>query len=163
LWVAALAACIGGAIAPANAQAPGPIPTVTKDINAPGLNPYQAMGTQVSDTDEFRFPVVPAGKRLVITNVTAQACVTKFGGSIDARLFTDANDFIGSFQNHLGPFGFTGAFTSTTLFFVLNQQVLVYVEPNATPAAILSVSNNCPNAEFRRITISGYLVNLPES
>jgi len=134
-------------------------PIVIGNINEPGLNPYQSDGTRISDSDFYTFQPVPPGKRLVVTNVTAKTCVIKSDWLIDAALVKET--FPSGFISYLGPFGYQGAIGGN-LFFGINQSVLVYYEPNEVPNAYVSSGgNNCLNANFTHMSISGYLVNLP--
>jgi hypothetical protein len=127
-----------------------PVP-VTGTVNAnPApqiLNPYQTQGA-IGDSATcapqctITFPVVPAGKRLVITNVSAQA-----GANNDPMVIE------GNGASYFVPKPYPAAS-------YLNAPVTVYFEPGSTPSARFFVPNATEHTSLI-VTFVGYFVPIP--
>jgi hypothetical protein len=142
-----------------NANGPGSSPfqqTVTFSANPPSACRAIPTSPQVCD---FQFPAVPAGKRLVVTNVSGM-------------LFVDGPGAVGAIQFFPGPtIGalFLGTYPNTSNggtenMFGLNAPVLFYVEAQTSlgfrvnASAPVAIDNN--GTVTSSITVSGYFVSL---
>jgi hypothetical protein len=124
-----------------------PVP-VTGTVNAnPApqiLNPYQKQGS-IGDSATcspqciINFPIVPAGSRLVLTNVSAQ-----LGASNDTFVIE------GNGASYFVPKGYPTAS-------YLNAPLTVYFEPGSTPTARFYVPNATEHTSLI-VTFVGYLV-----
>jgi hypothetical protein len=96
----AISAAAAVSLAPctwANATPPPPV-TLVQNVNEPGLNPYQKFiifnqgGAHCYDfACTVEFPAVPAGKRLVITYVSAQFALAGGGTLASVAVASSAN------------------------------------------------------------------------
>ena len=118
------------------------IPGYIMNSNA---DPYQAMASVADSTTcpggqcILNFPTVPAGKRLVITSVSAQI------GTVANELILEGNGvafFVPKSDPNIG---------------VLASQVTVYFEAETTPTARIFVGNS-PQHTSLIVTLVGYLV-----
>jgi hypothetical protein len=129
-------------------SAPVPV-TGTVNVNPATqiLNPYQTQGS-VSDSSTcapqciISFPAVPAGKRLVITNVSAQ-----LGASID--IFVIEGNGVAFFVPKAYP---TASYLTTP--------VTVYFEPASIPTARFFVQDATQHTSLI-VTFVGYFVPIP--
>lgn len=138
---------------------------LTQNIDEPGRNPYQESYfsylndcAAASKFCNFNFSVVPAGKRLVITHVSAYVDIqngqlpncniqSNFGGSQYAVAF---------FTGVRGPTS-TG---STRIF--INQDLQMYLGPGETPHAFCGlVSTSDTFAGAGNMELSGYFIQNP--
>ncbi len=109
--------------------------------SALALNPYQQGGSIDAATCTqciIRFPVVPAGKTLVITNVSAQI------GSISNVIVIE-----GTTAAYFVPIGYVGAT-------YLNQPVTIYFNAGSTPTARIFNPNPSQHTSLI-VTLTGYL------
>jgi hypothetical protein len=153
---------------------------LVQNINEPGLNPYWSQLNILPDAApgcsnplgatgglcEIVFPKVPAGKRLVITNVTG--VITAAAPGIPAPGIVlrglDANGNL-SGTPILMPSSTvtpgTRSFSAVNLIGI-NASVLAYYDAGITP--VIDIALTSYFAEFPpnsgSVTISGYLVNL---
>jgi hypothetical protein len=108
-------------------------------------DPYQAMASVADSTTcpggqcILNFPTVPAGKRLVITSVSAQL------GTVANALVLEGN----------GVSFFVPKSDPNILF--LASQVTVYFEAGTTPTARIFVGNSAQHTSLI-VTLVGYLV-----
>jgi hypothetical protein len=116
-----------------------------KDIMKIDLDPYQAMASVPDSTTcpggqcILNFPTVPAGKRLVITNVSAQ-----LGPAAD-QLVLEGNGvsfFVPKSDPNIG---------------FLASEVTVYFNAGTTPTARIFVGNSTQHTSLI-VTLVGYLV-----
>jgi hypothetical protein len=116
-----------------------------EDIMNTKLDPYQAMAS-IGDSTTcpggqciLNFPTVPAGKRLVITNVSAQL------GPASNQLVLEGNGvsfFVPKSDPNIG---------------YLTSEVTVYFDAGTTPTARIFVGNS-PQHTSLIVTLVGYLV-----
>jgi hypothetical protein len=139
---------------------------LTQNIDEPGRNPYQesffAYMTNCAAASKFcnfTFSTVPAGKRLVITHVSAYVDVqngmlpncnlqSDFGGSQYAEAF---------FTGVRGP---VSAGPSTRIF--INQELQLYFGPGETPhgfCGLVSTTDSFSGAG--NMELSGYYISNP--
>lgn len=134
-------------------------PAYTKNVDEKGRIPYQTEQLIITSTCTFNgflyfcnheLPAVPAGKRLVIEQVTMFAALAS--GDPDSFRFIDAvsNGTLAWIQPT-----FSRRPTIPTHFF-LDRPVHVYYEPNQTPSIRFSASGQPLSIEF---TVHGYLID----
>jgi hypothetical protein len=165
----------------------GNIPSVTvagtvntKSVDEPGRTPYlakQAFGLTCQPTtfEEMRrgrqcnatFPAVPAGKRLVIQQVSGDLIIDSFVGAdpllvtgivqgqtaqtahfVTVAFFTHATDLTASFFHEIYRF---------------KEAVVTYVDPGDAPqvAVLYDTDRLAANLLGGSVTISGYVVDTP--
>jgi hypothetical protein len=175
IWMAAglaLLAVLGGLAAkPALAQVRA---AIVENVDEPGRNPYAstvffangfefpAGGTCGSSQCELHFQTVPAGKRLVVTNVIGNVYVDTPGVISPVLLFPLGNS--GQGTTMMLPSGLMAGTYQGSNMIGISAEVRAYFEPGATPAisiipigAISALGSKGSTA----ITLSGYLVSLP--
>ena len=145
---------------------------ITGNVDEPGRNPFQQTfefsanppsacrsiptSPQVCD---FQFPLVPGGKRLVVTNVTGLVFVDQPG--VVGRVEFNPGPTVGS--TFLGTYPNSGI-GGTENMMGINAPVLFYVEAGTflglriDASAPVAIDNN--GAVRSSITVSGYFVNL---
>jgi hypothetical protein len=104
------------------------------------------------------FPVVPAGKRLVITDFSGQSFAPSGCFVVEISLST-SNEGGGNFGN---PITYAIPHQSRLPeLFNFHERMLAFVEPGSSP--FLTVTASCPGLSVGQqiATISGYFVNLP--
>ena len=135
--------------------------TPVNEVDATGKHPYQhRMGFNPGPANcpnnfycVVTFPAVPGGKRLVVTNVSAQYSLTAGGSQasvsigVDGDLFGDLLDLIAT------PIGGNRFLTSSSITY--------FVEPGRSPSVFLSGTNVTPLNNSAFVTITGYLVSVP--
>jgi hypothetical protein len=132
---------------------------LVQSVDEPGRNPYQSFVLLSSCNTQFNcflpFTKVPAGKRLVATNVAGLIPVTSPGGIAAVSL---GNQSAGPpivplatiFQGMIG-----------TNNYAVNSTIKAYFEPNDTPILLLNTSGALTQSEFGVVNLSGYLVSVP--
>jgi hypothetical protein len=145
--------------APAHAQRAA----IVQSVDEPGRNPYQESiaNTNCRTTQfcNFAFATVPAGKRLVLTNIS---------GYVDTGVGTFPNGIV---QSSLGGSAYaTLHFTGTrgsqagSLGFrmYINEQVLAYFGPGESISGFYGLSSTTDTfSGGSRLTLTGYYINLP--
>ena len=133
---------------------------LVQNVDEPGRNPYQeaqfvTCGTQNCN---FLYAVVPAGKRLVLTNVSGYVDVhggtlpntyvqSSFGGSPFATVFVP---------------GIRGTVNSNSTRIVYNSQVTAYFGPGEQPSGFYGLFSTSDSfAAGGLMVLTGYYVNLP--
>jgi hypothetical protein len=129
-----------------------PVPTTDRD--ATGRNLYQAVSncSNVPNPCVIAFPAVPAGKRLVITHVSALAVMPSATALVVVEL--RGGNIFQFLPSVASPGNFTGQFDS-----IVNQEVLAAYEVGQTPevdgfAATVSTFTVVAS-------ISGYMIDVP--
>lgn len=156
---AALAlACAGLLAAPVMAQTRA---AIVQSIDEPARNPYQEVqfnvacrGTTVCN---FTFATVPAGKRLLVTNI-AGYLDTSGGGLPNCFL---SSGFGGKEYVSLPFSGVRGATTAVGGRIVLNHSVTAYFGPGEPVTAFCQPSINETVSGGALLMLSGQYVNLP--
>ena len=123
---------------------------LVSNVDEPGRIPYQTDQGCNAATGicSAALPPVPAGKRLVITNVSGTAETTQPNGNLLLlRLSGSPETFI--------PTTFQG--TNPSNVFVFNQTVLKFYDAGATPTVELDGTEGTP--ALARFTLSGYLLD----
>lgn len=135
---------------------------LVQSIDEPGRNPYQetlsntsCRGTTVCS---FNFATVPAGKRLVLTNIS---------GYVDTGAGTLPNGFVSSNfgGNAYATLAFTGVRGPTsglgTRMFV-NHSVQAYFGPGESPNGLFHINGSGDiMSGGALLMLSGYFVNVP--
>ena len=105
------------------------------------------------------FPVVPAGKRLVITDFSGQARAAG-GCKIASIALGTSNEGGGSFGH---PFTFAVPHPNPAVAEVadFHESILAFVEAGSSPSFEVAASCAGLSAGLQVVTISGYLVSLP--
>ena len=132
-------------------------PAVSQTIRAalvrtedePGRNPYQERMPLIGPGTELDFSVVPAGKRLVVTHVSAQLLNTQSQRNPD---FLSLSPLQGTEQNTLEFV--TGSLVRDGRYTIMNSDVRLYIEAGNQPVARFQ-----QDLEDVNITLSGYYVN----
>ncbi len=138
--------------------------TQVSDINAPWRNPYQHRITFTPNPTDCpnnlyciaTFPAVPAGKRLVVTNVSTQYSLTTpvtdaaVSIGVDGSLLSDTLDLpapvkIGDNDSR----------------FVASASITYFVESGHSPTVILQGTYVTPVTFGTTVSITGYLVSVP--
>jgi hypothetical protein len=150
----------GGADA---ATAPVSAMTVTQvqNVNEPGLNPYQhfvsfnqGTGYCYNFACTIEFPVVPDGKRLVITYASASFGLQSGGTLASVALASSAN------QNNQVMLP-APALDGLGRFYLSGSPVTFYVDEGHRPVMILGGQYMLTNGEYSaQVSVVGYLVNL---
>jgi hypothetical protein len=131
-------------------------PVLFVNVNDPGRIPYQSRLEQGGVNDQFTFPQVPGGHRLVIQHVSVRAIVNPPSTEVFVQVMSSqpivANIFISFFPVAVMPF--SGTFSPALA--VADQPVLGYIEAGFSPIVnvILSPPNN-PN--FTDVILTGYM------
>jgi hypothetical protein len=130
---------------------------LVSNVDDPGRIPYRVVESFSQQDCEFGCqggaPLVPAGKRLVITNVSGDLSTTVPGG-------TWISLTIGQFFSHHAsvPMISSGS-TQGTNFFGFNQQVLIVIDPGDGLNAIVFNGGGAGHITSAVITLSGYLLD----
>jgi hypothetical protein len=137
---------------------------LVQNVDEPGRNPYQESSPCTfgisNQSCTLQFSAVPAGKRLVLTNI---------GGSINVMngvfpIGTIASSLVGS-QNAFVPFtavrGAPNGVCGGCLTVYFDQQVRAYFGPGEVPNGMLEVHNQGAFTNGGPLVLSGYFVNLP--
>jgi len=155
------AATLGLAPAAHAASEPPPPVTLVQNVNEPGLNPYQKFisfnqgGAYCYNfACSVEFPAVPAGKRLVITYVSAQFGLASGGTLASVALTTSSNEN----NQELLP---APALDGLGRFYICASPVTFYVNAGDHPVVIMGgqymLDNNSNGAQ---VSVTGYLVTL---
>jgi hypothetical protein len=154
------AAMLGAfAITPALAQTRA---ALVKNVDEPGRAPYQHtvdFSPGECTTPSFcivEFPAVPAGKRLVVENITVYAAVAE-GGAPTLLAFGDL--FVTNQGNRyvLAP-AFTQSMTAFgSTFHALDRAVRVYYEPGEIPKVKIGASASF--VIISNMSLHGYLID----
>ena len=137
---------------------------LVKNVDEPGRQPYQSMvefNTSIPDCpiNSFcivGFPVVPAGKRLIVQHVTVLIAVAS-GGQPNYLAFGD------SFSTNTGnvaivqPNFTQGSSVLGSFFWFLDRDVHVYYEAGGTPKLKVGASANF--AFVGNASLHGYLID----
>jgi hypothetical protein len=145
------------AVAPATA----PPVTLVQNVNEPGLNPYQHFLTFNQSTAycynfacTIEFPVVPTGKRLVITYASAQFALASGGTLASVALASSANEN----NQMLLP---APVIDGLGHFYLAGSPVTFFVEAGDRPVMILGGQYMLDNGNNgAQVSVTGYLVNL---
>jgi hypothetical protein len=169
--LAVLAIWGGFAAEPALAQVRA---AFVQNVDEPGRNPYASTvffangfefpsgGTCSSSQCELHFQAVPAGKRLVITNIIGNVYVDTPGVIAPLLLFPLGNASQGTTM--MVPAGLMAGTYQGSNMIGISAEVHAYFEPGATPAIAITPIGNISvlgSKGSTAITLSGYLVNLP--
>jgi hypothetical protein len=136
-------------------------PALIRDIDEPGRNPYQKSISLVQGPAAgcttlacfFVFDTVPAGKRLVITYVSAGWGLASGGTGASAIMYLDGTNS--------GPIPFLVAPVNVGLnFYVLGGPVTFYAEPGYTPTVVVGGQFLNPGITATA-HLTGYFVSLP--
>lgn len=134
---------------------------LTQNVDEPARNPYQEAIFAVCTGSQFcnqNFSAVPAGKRLVVTNISGYADVT--GGTLPNSNLTSS--FGGSQYASVFFPGVRGTVSSFATRIVFNQEVRAYFGPGEAPHTFEGlVSTTDTFAGGAQIMLSGYFVSLP--
>ena len=159
LAVPCCAALLAGALpAVAGAQ---PKPALVQDIDEPGRNPYQQTMSFVAGvstcsnnfTCTVNFPAVPAGKRLVLTYVSAAFGTAPNPASASITVSQSANTYLRLPAVTVNP-AVVGA------RFIASGPVTFYYEPGDVPSVTLSAQTiNFGSTDD--VSLVGYLIPLP--
>ena len=148
-------------------QKTSPTPTSVNVVNTPGVRdadnparqPFQAelFLTGISGSAGFlQVGQVPAGKRLVIENISVSG-VTPTGQRVFVGLITTLGDFI---ARHPLLVHAQGTNETGEAEFVISQQVRLYADPGSNLTFYVKRSSTTGQAVFFYATISGYLVDV---
>src|SRR5215468_11004513 len=158
---------------PVTLQGTGSISGTVKNADEQGRNPFSALHNPNAATADciaegggFQdctytggFPTVPAGKRLVITDLSGQARAPASCKIASISLRTD-NAGGGTFNQ---PFTFAVPHQNLAITEVadFHERMLAFVEAGSSPAFDVGASCSGLSVFEQVVTISGYLVNLP--
>src|SRR5262245_25873570 len=134
---------------------------LVQSVDEPGRNPYQETKSVECVTGlsfcEFDFSPVPAGKRLVVTNLSGYSAKKSEPSPLGLLIVYDnvknkeILDVFFAGVKTLQSNGFT--------FFAHNQEIRAYYEPNEAPhIRVVAGDDSFASIKF---SISGYYVNLP--
>jgi hypothetical protein len=132
---------------------------LVKNVDEPGRSPYDALASGPAscnaDICHFFFPVVPANKRLVVTNVSGltfrQPGVIALVSSVVTC--TNCANNRAFLATPTAPVTVSGADAWT-----FNQTVNVTYEPGTVPT--VKVSFNTDSGFFHNVSVQGYLIDL---
>jgi hypothetical protein len=146
----------------ADSTTTAPTVTLVQNVNEPGLNPYvhivnfnQSSAYCYNYACTVEFPVVPAGKRLVITYASASFALAGGNSTLaSVALTTNAND-----QNQvLLP---APALDGLARFYIAASPVTFYVNAGVRPEMILGGQFMLDNGNnSAQVALTGYYVNL---
>jgi hypothetical protein len=151
-------------------------PALVRNVDEPGRNPYQSFvsfNASLASTDGryfcqqspdppvcfVVFPAVPAGKRLVVENLTGWVAVQSPNFPCTVNIQTDSPTFgnLVSVPMILLPGDLGGG-----LFrYGANTTLSTYLEPGASPRVQVSVCTQPGSLKNGQLTLSGYTVDLP--
>jgi len=137
-------------------------PLFVRNPDEPGRNPYQERKSfTFTSTDscggnncDVTFGLVPAGKRLVVTDVSGELGLQ--GGASLLRIFLGTS--IPNMRVNI-PTNLESV-SGAIQFRQFNQQVHLYVEASNAPEVTFELSTN-PGNFFQSVALAGYYVNLP--
>lgn len=128
-------------------------PQITQLRDEPGRNPFQQTVVnstcELATTCQVTFSPVPAKTRLVVTRFNASAFTTNGSSTMVYSVLTDKAG------NNVNTFPHTTPVSSTSF---ANESTLAYYEAKQSP--IVQVNNETGLINIR-VTLSGYLVQLP--
>lgn len=136
-------------------------PALVRDIDEPGRNPYQKsivlnQGAAAGCTTIacfFVFDTVPAGKRLVITYVSAGWALASGGAGASAIMYLDGTNS--------GPTPYLVAPVNTGFnYYVSAGPVTFYAEPGYTPTVVVG-GQFLATGITAVVHLTGYFVSLP--
>ncbi|HXK01419.1 MAG TPA: hypothetical protein VMS37_03390 [Verrucomicrobiae bacterium] len=138
-------------------------PALVKNTDEPGRLPYQNMlsfsgGDTSCPTSTFcivQFPAVPAGKRLVVEQITILAIVA--GGAPNFLAF---GDFFVTNEGNIAmvtPAFVAGGGILSSTFYFLDRPVKVYYEPGTTPKVKIGAPGNFSLPS--NMSLHGYLID----
>lgn len=142
------------ALVPVSAAFAQPKPAQVKDIDQPGRAKYQetlSHSCQDSSTCYFFFSAVPAGKRLVVTWVSANYVLNPSGDSWAVLFLDDASGV----EVYLAPLPAPSAGT----FRIINSPAMMYVEAGNSPSVELLSSTLFGSSA--KVTLVGYYISVP--
>jgi hypothetical protein len=167
--LATSAVCAGVAVEPAFAQVRA---AFVQSVDEPGRNPYAstrffangfpADGSCAASFCNLQFQAVPAGKRLVVTNVIGAVYVDAPGVIAPLLLFPWANANLGT--TLAIPAGLMAGTYQGSNMIGISAEVRAYFEPGAIPALAITPIGSLSALGSRgstAITLSGYLVSIP--
>jgi hypothetical protein len=134
---------------------------LVENVDEPGRNPYQETIFATCTGSQFcnqGFSMVPAGKRLVLTNISGYVDVT--AGTLPNG---DITSSLGGSQYATVFFtGVRGTVSSFGTRMVINQEIRAYFGPGETPHVFEGlVSTSDTFSDGANVMLSGYYVNLP--
>jgi hypothetical protein len=138
-------------------------PVLTSSIDDPGRNPYVEFQYAPSCINQgictLSFSAVPAGKRLVLTNISGQFHLTVAGTEAQVLLTTN----IGNPHFYDVPAIPQGISNGTNEFRVVNQTILAFGEAGTTAdvRVVLGGGVFTGSPDNVSFTLSGYYINLP--
>jgi hypothetical protein len=98
---------------------------------------------------------VPAGKRLVIEQVSGSAFIDTAGEVVEFSVATTTNGTYARHRLAFFPIGNAGGYTKG---YTASQSVTLYADENTE--VVLAADRNLPGAGVMHATVSGYLVDL---
>jgi hypothetical protein len=125
-------------------------PVFVRDVNN-AVQPFH-ITLETAGVNTF---LVPAGKRLVIEDVSGYAQVPTQQRGFFIVFTKIAGDVV--FTSHIIPATYSFTYLGAVDYLIANEQVRIYADPNTLVVA--QTSFNLGGAAF--ITISGYFVNVP--
>lgn len=127
-----------------------------QNVDEPGRNPFQegqlTLACNLPGDCAIVFPAVPAGKRLVVNNVSANIDTAGTVGFITfySQSFRNPRQFL--------PTSYAGTFEGIN-FYVVNQTAQAYYEAGEAPRVDAFVLSRPTDSMF--VSISGYYINVP--
>lgn len=132
---------------------------LVQNIDEPGRSPYQEFGRVACEPRRctYSFFTVPAGKRLVVTNISGMTFVSA-GNYPTGELASAFGDGSVMFTAVRGADVGGGA---TQMF--VNLQTLLYFRPGDTPRLIMQFMGTTPDTfpATGQMTLTGYYITLP--
>ena len=133
-----------------------------QNVDEPGRNPYQERqyysftGFCGLNVCPVNFSPVPAGSRLVITDISGSL---KLQGTVSVdEIFLTESAGSGAIRVNV-PTQYEG-FANGITFRQFNSQVHLYVEPGKIPSVEVVLTGN-PGAYVQNISLAGYYIKLP--
>ncbi len=133
---------------------------LTQNVDEPGRNPYQERqaysfsGTCSGTVCITDFSPVPAGSRLVITNVSGNLILGNGAVVVETWVTPKGG---ADLRAHIPTF-YEG-FASGINFRQFNSPVQIYVDAGQSPEFFAELSTN-PGGYFQNITLTGYYIKL---
>lgn len=179
---AVLAATIGGAFAQGNNQPSGQAPSggttnvvVTnttaqpvpvKEQNNPAFQPFQITVqpyVSAGQAYNYAFVPVPAGKRLVIEQVSGAAFASGVLSGTVARMTVIGS--VGSSPNIFVPMSFVGNNPASQPIFAASQPIRMYVDGGTSFSVLIhrsaDINGGYSGSLSSTISVVGYLVDIP--
>lgn len=142
-------------------------PVPTKDQNNPAYQPFQWQGPVLAGVGlEYGTAIfnVPAGKRLVVEQISALVRITSGVSGQIPQL--DLNTIASNVQaNTFVPMFFAGNSTPLSVSFIAAQPIRMYGDPGSQIVVevkrSLDINGTWTGNLIANVTLTGYLVNIP--